>query len=167
MSLSGDQTRLAWGSGTQYTGQQQSVFEVKLSPTYSFVPGSFKQYYLPNPTHASFVAGVEYAGRSIYASTWDGIYFIPNYGSTASLIPGSTNLTHQPLSQMEGSQLQYVESTSKIVGVRVTNTPANTGSLFSLDPSNNTTATIMSNPLKSGALSFGYGQAFTLPELIK
>ena len=168
MSLSDDQTRLAWGGGTQGFGQQQSVFEIKLNPaTYSFVPTSFRQYYLPM-SPASFVAGVEYAAGSnkLYASTRGGIYYIASYGSSPVLIPGSPSLTHQPLSAMNGSHLQYWKSTGKIVGVQVTNTSANTGTLFSIDPSSNSTASISSTALKSRIFVFTYDQGFTLPEQV-
>jgi hypothetical protein len=163
MSLSDDQTRLAWGGGTGQGGgaAQRMLFEVKLNPAnYSFVPSSFRQYFVPY-TQASYISGVEYAAGSnkLYVSTRDGIYYLPTYGSTPLLIPGSKSLTQQPLSSMSGSQLQYVKSTGKIVGVRVTNTSANTGTLFSIDPVNNNISSISSTPV--------YANLFALPDTIK
>ena len=174
MSLSDDQTRLAWGGATQTYNNAQSVFEVKLnSANYSYVPGSFHQYHIPyngSMFGSTFVAGVEYAANSnnkLYASMRDCIYYIPAYLSSPALIPGSTSLTQQPLSSMSGSQLQYVKSTGRIVGVRVTNTAANTGTLFSIDPSNNSIASISSNALSSWDFVTNYsGRGFTLPDQV-
>jgi hypothetical protein len=145
------------------------VFEVELNPAnYSYVPGSFKQYPIAFSGSGSFVSGLDYAAPSnrLYASTRDGIYSIANRSSWPVPIPGSTSWTKQPLSSVSGSQLQYVKSIGKIVGVGVSNTSANTGKLFSIDSGNNIVA-IPSAALKS--MAYGPGPAplgFTLPDLI-
>jgi|SRR5215213_112618 len=166
MSLSDDQTRLAWGGGTGPGGGagQAMLFEVKLNPTnYSYVPGSFRQYFIPY-THAHRIAGVEYATGSnkLYVSTRDGLFYVPTYGSTPVFIPGSVNLTQQSLSSSSGSQLQYVKSMGKIVGVKVTNTAGHNGTLFSIDPANNNIASLLTTPLTSWN-----GEGLTLPDLPK
>ena len=172
LSLSDDQTRLAWGGGTKNSGLRQWVFEVKLSPNFTYVPGSYRQYSLPYPggnSQAAFVSGVEYVAgtNKLYVSSREGLYYIPSHGASPIYIAGSASLTRQPNSSVSGSQLQYVKSTGKIVGVKPNNTAANTGTLFSIDPNTNTTATISTTPLMSKTRSFSYtGGGFILPEQV-
>lgn len=177
MSLSDDQTRLAWGGGTrnQTYNCQQHVFEVKLNPsTYSY-GGSYHQYCLPYygtlpSPQTTFVSGVEYVPgtNKLYVSTREGLYIIPSYAVVPVLLGGTSGIMQQPLSGMSGSQLQYVKAIGKIVGVKVTNTAANTGLLYSIDPLNNNTAIILpSPPLTSWDFVIYYGgKGFTLPDQV-
>ncbi|MEA2163704.1 MAG: hypothetical protein QOK37_1831 [Thermoanaerobaculia bacterium] len=164
MSISDDQTRLAWGGGTQYVGQPQAVFEIKLNTSYLY-GGYFHQYSLPS-TSSHSVAGVEYAAGSnkLYVSMWDGIFCIPSIGAMPSFLPNSQNVTHSTSSYLGGSQLQYMKSTSLIIGVGVAS--GTIGKLFSINPSNVITPNYSAVQLSSQTDLYWSAPAFALPDFV-
>jgi len=165
LSLSDDQTRLAWGGATNGVLPVQNVFEITLNPTTYTYGGYYHKYDLPT-IHSVGVSGVEYATTSnkLYASTWEGIYYIASPGATPSLLTTSPALTHSTTSYLSGSQLQYVKSTGLIVGVGVTNTPY-IGKLFSLNPfTNGITPNYSPTPVTSFTDRYFVPGAFVLPD---
>ncbi|HTA62511.1 MAG TPA: T9SS type A sorting domain-containing protein, partial [Bacteroidia bacterium] len=151
MSLSADQTHLAWGTGfTNYsfgTGQQ-NVFELQLSPSYTYINSSFVGYNFGNAGTDNCVAGVQYDGSNhIWASTRSGIYTMynglnaiaPIFGSTYTYNFNPPNYTNTAM----GSQLEYIPSTGLIVGVKPAAATL-TGTFFSINP-NLSTPTITLN----------------------
>ena len=166
LTLSTDQTHLAWcgGTGIAFASTTQSVFEIQLLSDYTFSSGTYMKYSLGSGGADYFVAGITYdQSNKLYASTQSGIYSQSYSGGSFTLIPNSKKLTFNSSSGVTGSQLQYVQASGLIIGAAPTANNA-AGTLFSIDPNNS--LALNSSYLNSSLIHSVWNGGYTLPDQI-